>query len=164
MFGGRIVPNLNSLGGQIIGSTDKAPQRIYNYIGGVQFKNNSVEKKCKPFARALFGVSRQSSLYPDSSDARIRSLYFPNGGNKIKGSGFTMAFGSGLDIRVSRRFDLRVIQFDYNPVYLKSKTITVSDPANFVVSATTDIGVYRKGDPYFRKQNNYRIGFEIVFH
>ncbi|MGI8555914.1 MAG: hypothetical protein ACR2LT_06115 [Pyrinomonadaceae bacterium] len=28
----------------------------------------------------------------------------------------TGIFGGGLDIRVSRRIDVRVIQFDYNPV------------------------------------------------
>lgn len=155
LFGGRESPNLGS-SPQLIAYSDKAPQSSYSYMGGLRVKDNNIEKKFKPFAYALFGISQLSSSYPGNADERVRKLYFPDGGNKIRISGFSMAFGGGLDISVSKHIDIRPIQFDYNLVSLKEKGITRSDPDNYVTKAILGIGGY--------KLNNFRLGAGIVVH
>lgn len=70
---------------------------IQNFLGGVQFKNNSETARFKPFAHLLAGVAR-TKIVPLGRD-----------------TGLAGAFGGGLDIRGSRHFDLRVLQLDYNP-------------------------------------------------
>ena len=39
-------------------------------------------------------------------------------GNRFSDTGFAMAFGGGVDVKVSKRFAFRVIQFDYVPTHL----------------------------------------------
>ena len=68
---------------------------IYNYLGGVQLKNNSREARFKPFAHGLAG------------GARI-------GAGGFSSNGFSAVLGAGLDARVGSRVDVRVIQADYN--------------------------------------------------
>ena len=68
---------------------------IYNYLGGVQLKNNSREARFKPFVHALAG------------GARI-------GGGGFSSNGFSAVLGTGLDVRAGRRVDVRGIQADYN--------------------------------------------------
>ena len=68
---------------------------VYNYVGGVQLKNNARGARFKPFVHALAG------------GARI-------GGGGFSSNGFSAIAGAGLDVRVGRRVDVRVIQADYN--------------------------------------------------
>jgi hypothetical protein len=53
-----------------------------------------------------------------------------------------------VDVRVSKRIDIRVFQFDYNPTYYKDVEFPELD------------GLVIDG----RLQNNYRFGFGIVIH
>jgi hypothetical protein len=68
---------------------------IYNFLGGVQLKNNSREARFKPFVHVLMG------------GARI-------GGGGFSSNGFSAVVGGGLDVRAGRRADIRVMQADYN--------------------------------------------------
>lgn len=156
-------------------------QKHYNYLGGIQIKNNSPEKKIKPFAHALAGVSKQSVKLKDivntgdTFDVKNRDFAI-YGTDKLTNIGFAMEFGGGLDIRLNKRLDIRVIQFDYNPVRIKNQQIlafkkpitdinipnnpvfqNTADP-NFTQYSTADINIRN------RWQNNIRIGFGIVFH
>jgi hypothetical protein len=92
------------------GVTGKAT--IQNFLGGVQFKDNSKDKKFKPFAHVLAGVARVSANINDSSGSLGSS------GAQVfseSNTGFAMVFGGGVDIRAGKRVDVRVIQLDYNP-------------------------------------------------
>jgi opacity protein-like surface antigen len=69
----------------------------YTYLGGLQVKDNSSEgSMIKPFGHVLLGTQRW--------DGDI--------------SGFSMAIGGGVDVKVSDRFSVRAIQYDYNPVWV----------------------------------------------
>lgn len=159
----------------------RVSQQNYNYLGGIQIKNNSKEKRVKPFAHVLAGVSKQTVKLKDFTDSgdsfdsnsRARRIY---GTDKISNTGFTMQFGGGLDIRLSKRLDLRVIQFDYNPVRIKEQQILafqqpitgVNIPNNltFLNTASPDFTQYSPFDIKVRSrwQNNFRIGIGVVFH
>lgn len=110
--------------------------RLFNFLGGVQIKDNSSEKTFKPFAHALAGVAHGRNR------VNIRQVgcvaIFPSPcpvEETISETGFGAAFGGGIDIRANDRIDIRVIQLDYNPTRLFDST-----------------------------QHNFRIGVGIVFH
>jgi opacity protein-like surface antigen len=145
----------------------KASQRDYKYLGGLQFKDNSTENRIKPFARALFGSARQTTNFPNIDQQRANLI----GGRTIKTNSFSMAYGGGLDIRVSKRIDIRVIQFDYNPTFIKEKTLVALGASvdttlvnlsggngSSVVTTLQDVRVPK------HTEHNFRIGFGIVFH
>ena len=110
---------------------------VTNVLAGVQVKDNSTETRFKPFGYALAGVAHNRSSYRNFN---CTSGNCPANGPALfefrsSDTGFAAALGGGLDIKLSRRFDLRAIQVDYNPIYSNS-----------------------------RMDNNFRIGVGIVFH
>ena len=108
--------------------------RLYNFLGGVQIKNNSSDATFKPFAHALVGAAHGRNRV-SVSDAGCVAI-FPDPCNFTEtDTGFAGAFGGGIDIRASDRIDIRVIQIDYNPTRLFDST-----------------------------QHNFRIGVGIVIH
>jgi len=110
--------------------------RIYNFLGGVQVKDNSSESKFKPFAHALVGAAHARNRVNFSADVCIAISPSPCPPDFTETeTGFAGAFGGGIDIRASNRVDIRVIQFDYNPTRLFDRT-----------------------------QHNFRVGVGIVFH
>lgn len=80
---------------------------LYNFLGGVQLKDNARAAHVKPFAHALAGAAH----------AR-----FGAGGFSESETGFAAALGGGLDLRVSERVDVRAVQFDWNPTRLGDST------------------------------------------
>ena len=113
--------------------------RLHNFLGGVQFKDNSrdASKVVKPFAHLLVGGAR---IAADLSD-------FDDEFEDVSDTGFAAAVGGGLDIRVHDRVDIRAFQFDWNPTRFSSDV----ESGGIVTSQT-------------RTQHNFRIGVGIVFH
>jgi Outer membrane protein beta-barrel domain len=95
---------------------------LHTLTGGVEVKDNAPETKIKPFAHGLVGFT----------NARANVTGFS--GLSDSQTGFSAILGGGLDFRVSPRFDVRAIQFDYNPTRLGGTT-----------------------------QNNFRFGVGVVF-
>jgi opacity protein-like surface antigen len=111
-------------------------ERMWNFLGGVQIKDNSKEKTVKPFGHVLAGIARQDVRFSSPSFATTFDINDTN---------FAMKFGAGIDIRVHPRVDLRVIEFNYNPIFRGD--ITFDDE---VFSGRT--------------QHNFTIGFGIAIH
>lgn len=108
---------------------------LYNFLLGAQVKDNSTESFFKPFGHALAGVAFSRDRFKPSPNVCIAIALNPCSAPLSSNNGFAAALGGGLDIRTSKRIDVRAIQIDYNP----SKT-----------GATT--------------QDNLRIGVGIVIH
>jgi len=98
----------------------------YFLLGGVQFKAGNGQR-VQPFAHALFGASLFRGF---TSDIR------PSGNVYTfdDATSLALAFGGGLDVRVNKRIDLRLIQADYTPTFFGSG-----------------------------RQNNFRISVGIIF-
>lgn len=94
---------------------------IYNVLGGVQIKNNSRDRKIKPFAHALVGVGITRAKLNDSFCQETFGTSCPAEFRDSESS-LSMAFGGGLDVRVSRRFSIRAFQVDYNPMRKNGET------------------------------------------
>jgi opacity protein-like surface antigen len=119
----------------LAGSNVEVDSRLFNFLGGVQIKDNSSEGTFKPFAHALAGVAHARNSVDFNDVACIAIVPSPCSPFTESETGFAAAFGGGLDIRASDRISIRAIQVDYNPTRLFDST-----------------------------QHNFRIGVGIVFH
>ena len=110
---------------------------LYNFLGGVQFKDNESRSRFKPFAHALIGVAHGRHAIRDCEGIDgVTSLSVPCVAEpRVSDTGLAAALGGGLDIRLNKRLDFRAIQVDYNPTQLLNTT-----------------------------QHNIRIGVGIVIH
>jgi opacity protein-like surface antigen len=111
-------------------------ERLYNFLGGVQFKDNRKESRFKPFGHVLAGAAHQSirlttPVVADNFD--------------LDDTSFAMKFGGGLDYRVHPRVDLRLIEFNYNPIFHGDETF---------------MGETFRGTT----QHNFTIGFGVAIH
>jgi len=110
--------------------------RLYNFLGGVQIKDNSSDKTFKPFAHALVGAAHARNRVDFDPFGCVAIVPSPCPDDFTESeTGFAGAFGGGLDIRANDKVDIRVFQIDYNPTRLFDST-----------------------------QHNFRIGVGIVIH
>jgi opacity protein-like surface antigen len=123
---------------------DETSIRLHNILGGIQIKDNSPEGTFKPFGHALVGVGITSA---DLSE-------FDNRLSDFDDAGFAAAIGGGIDVRLSDRVDVRVIQVDYNPMRF--------DFTDFGTVGLPGTPTFRGNDK--RTLHNFRIGIGIVFH
>jgi hypothetical protein len=119
-----------------IASAADIDSQIYNFLGGVQLKDNSTDVTFKPFAHALVGLGHVRAKVNFSNDFCIAISPSPCPVDSTESeNGFAGAFGGGIDIRASDKIDIRVIQIDYNPMRVSGTTL-----------------------------HNFRFGVGIVFH
>jgi len=128
---------------------------LQNFLGGIQIKNNSEDGPTfKPFGHALFGVA----VHKVDVDSPDLPAVFGISDFHTNETSFSMAFGGGLDIKLNKRFDLRVVQIDWN-------IINRGDQQTGIVLAPTPNQTV--GSPFFipgTRQDNLRIGIGIVIH
>lgn len=109
-----------------VGSTLAADQnqQRYNFLGGVQIKDNASQKRLKPFGHALIGASTNRFATGNLRCVSGNCQVFPQGSTNFSftQTRFTLAVGGGLDVKINEKFDLRAIQVDYNPVFFSGYT------------------------------------------
>jgi hypothetical protein len=123
-------------------------ERLYNFLGGVQVKNNSKEKRIKPFAHALVGMARYTNRQQQTLDL------FPQFNFTIQDRETSLALklGGGLDIRAGKNIDIRVIEIGYNPVFAGDRhPQSISGPFTSVTFAG-------------KTAHNFTVGVGIVIH
>ncbi len=86
---------------------------LYNITAGPQLRFPS-SSKFTPFAHALAGIAR-----------RNLTETFTDGTTNFtdQSTSFTMNLGGGVDYKLNDHFAWRIGQFDYNPIFLRSRTI-----------------------------------------
>jgi opacity protein-like surface antigen len=89
---------------------------VYNFLGGVQIKDNNKEARFKPFAHALIGAAwaRNEVTVPPIICVQVFPSPCPSSFNESD-TGLAGVIGGGIDIRAGKHFDIRAIQVDYNP-------------------------------------------------
>ena len=123
-------------------------ERLWNFLGGVQIKNNSKSARIKPVAHALAGFARYTNHQQQTLDL------FPQFNFTLEDqvTSFAMKLGGGLDIRAGKRIDIRLIEVDYNPVFAGDR-----NPKSIAGPFTT---VKFTG----QTSHNFTIGAGIVIH
>jgi opacity protein-like surface antigen len=142
----RFVDVFQTPGGNVTFTLDTS-EHIYNFLGGMQVKNNSKEARFKPFGHVLAGAAVYRSRIRQSVDV------FPDFNFLIEDpvTSFAMKVGGGVDLRVSKKLDLRLIEFDYNPIFAGDRKFkTIEGPLAFTSTGKT--------------AQNFTIGVGIVFH
>ncbi len=115
----------------------------YNFLAGPQIRFIN-DTRWTPFARALAGVSYSRSRYG------ARSATAPFTTFDDSSTDFALAFGGGVDYRISPRVSYRIIQGDYNPVFRRDRTVVASDGTTISITGKTE--------------NNLRFSTGILLH
>lgn len=87
--------------------------KLTQFMGGIKIQDNATETKVRPFVQALVGVGRV--------EVDTTGPGFPAGFGASE-TGFAAAVGGGLDIRVHRNVDFRLVKIEYNPVRIEGET------------------------------------------
>jgi opacity protein-like surface antigen len=128
---------------------------VQNFLGGIQVKNNSTDGPWfKPFGHALFGVANQKL---DVDSPQLPALFGINDFH-VNETSFAMAFGGGIDIKLTNRIDIRAVQIDWN-------IIRRGDQQLGIVLVPTPLQTV--GSPFVlpgTRQDNLRLGVGIVIH
>ena len=124
--------------------TNKITGRIYNFLAGVQIKNNSKAARFKPFAHALAGFARQTSHDVQTSTAGFNFTL------DDRVTSFSMKLGGGVDVRLNRHIDLRLVEVNYNPIFARDRD----------VSGNADFQLRLAG----KTAHNFTIGFGVAIH
>jgi hypothetical protein len=95
-----------------------AKTSLYNFLGGIQVKDNRNSGRFKPFAHALVGAGHVRSKLSNftCTPANLCPPTFGLPDDTFSETGLAGAFGGGLDIRLTNRVQIRAIQIDYNPI------------------------------------------------
>ena len=127
--------------------TIRTRERLHQFLFGVQVKDNGMHARWKPFAHAMAGAARYTNRQSQDIDLFPEFNFLADD----RETSFALKLGGGLDVRLSRRLDLRVIEFDYNPIFAGDRGFkTVSGPFTLDVTGRT--------------AHNYTIGFGIAIH
>jgi opacity protein-like surface antigen len=128
---------------------------LQNFLGGIQIKNNTEDgPTLKPFGHALFGIAVQKV---DVDSPQLPAVFGISDFHTNETS-FAMAFGGGLDIKLNKRFDLRIVQIDWNIINRgdqQTGIVLVPTPNQTVGSPFVILGT---------RQDNLRLGIGIVIH
>jgi hypothetical protein len=101
----------------------KTNNSLYNFLGGVQVKDNAKSGRFKPFAHALVGAGHVRTKVSDftcSPTTPCAAVVVPD--ETFSETGFAGAFGGGIDIRLNDKVQIRAFQVDYNPVRIEGST------------------------------------------
>ena len=89
----------------------KTSQNVYQYMGGIQIKDNQKDgPKFRPWAHILLGIADQHFSIDQTSPTNVRIF-------DVNSTDWAMKFGGGLDWEVHKNVDVRLIQFDWNPIF-----------------------------------------------
>jgi len=114
-FSGHYNNRSDSIGGE----TTQSKFSLYNITAGPQFRFPG-SGRLTPFAHVLAGVARRNLTETFTSTATS---------NIDHTTSFAMNLGGGVDYRLNNRFAWRLFQLDYNPIFLRSRTVdTVTFP------------------------------------
>jgi opacity protein-like surface antigen len=83
--------------------------KLFNFLGGpeIKFRNHT---RFTPLVYGLFGLAHTTATFSTSGTALNLNLLTTE-------TGFSMAYGGGVEVRISRRFSVRT-SVDFNPKWV----------------------------------------------
>jgi opacity protein-like surface antigen len=81
--------------------------KLFSFLAGPEVKLGNTGWRFAPFTHALFGIAHTTATFKTSGSA-------VNLSQTLTETGFSMAVGGGLDVRLTRRFSVRT-SLDFNP-------------------------------------------------
>ena len=123
--------------------TNTIHDRTLMALAGLELADNAATR-WRPFAHLLAGVARQTSRDVQTSTGPF------NFELRDAVTSFAMKFGGGIDLPLSSRLDVRVLEVDYSPVFARSRHVPGNADFDQSVSG--------------RRANNVTFGFGLVLH
>lgn len=131
------------------GGQDNRHTDTYYFLGGPSFKF-SPRTKVQTFVRVMAGAAhtrfKASQEFTGSGGSITNSF-------EVGSTDFAASAGGGFDVRVGERTKLRVIQFDYAPVFLRDRTVQVLGSSGVIQPSTLE----------GQRQDNFRFSFGVTF-
>lgn len=118
----------------------------YSYLFGPVFSAHS--NRFTPYVHTLFGVNRTSLHSTNNLSDGTTTISLP----EVTDSAFAMALGGGIDYNVTKRFGLRLGQFDY---------LYTGHDLNAIGNNLLGPGTFTGLDTH---QNNFRFATGVVFN
>ncbi len=136
-----VDPDSSGIGINTINFTETT----YNFLVGVQVKDNGKSARFKPFAHVLVGAAYQTATSTNANPL----LPGGNFNTSDKVTSFAKKVGGGIDVRVHRNIDIRLVEVDYNPIFAGDRSVSGA-PFSIVETGRT--------------ANNFTVGSGIVIH
>jgi hypothetical protein len=95
-------------------TTGQSKTSLYNITGGPQFRFLNA-RKFTPFVQGLAGIARRNL-----SETFIATSYSDNP------TSFALNLGGGVDYKINGRFAWRLMQFDYNPIFVRARIVNAT--------------------------------------
>jgi opacity protein-like surface antigen len=158
----------------VVASIPRPEFSVRNFLVGVQVKDNLKEgPRARPFGYLLLGASRQRlrlrdvTIFTDlNRDGVIESFIINNvnrDDDRFRRTSFALALGTGFDIRLTDRFSIRPIKFDYFPTFVRTPILIFNPPTLPLNPASRFTLVFADLDNDRKARNNFRIGAGVVF-
>ncbi|HVW12289.1 MAG TPA: hypothetical protein VHB54_00610 [Mucilaginibacter sp.] len=149
----------------IPGYTDHAKQTYLSFLAGAEYKDFKSAHKLNPFGQLMIGLGMEDASYKLISNSH--SLIYQTQTLKVNAMAFSIDAGAGLDLKLNKNLDLRIIQIDFVPTFPGKKQILrfgdlrgpfpgssfPNDQLYALQSVTSNSGF----------QANFRFGTGIVF-
>jgi hypothetical protein len=154
----------------VLGNIDETRFRLTHYLVGIQVKDNDENgPRARPFGNFLAGVATQrlrlrnlTFIGDFDRDGDFESLFFSGDGSRFRRNSFALAIGGGIDIRLTDRFSVRVLKFDYLPIFSRRNVLFLDLPT--LLDPDFNLFFVDRDDDDRRIQHNFRVGIGAVFH
>ncbi|MGZ3944206.1 MAG: outer membrane beta-barrel protein [Mucilaginibacter sp.] len=148
------------------GFTNRVKQSYYTFMAGVEYKDFKSAHKLNPFGQVLIGVGFENAS-TNLASSSTHALIYQAETLKINATAFSIDAGAGLDLKLNKNFDIRIIQVDFMPTLpgkkLIQKTGDARGPFPGTPFPTEQLYVDQDVSSVNKFQANLRFGAGVVF-
>ena len=142
----------------------KLRQTSLTAVAGVELRRPHEAGRLSPFVRVQAGIARVTAGGSGIDQQRANI----NGGRNFSATSFAGNIGAGLDLRIGRNIDLRLIQADYRYVAAASRhMLSIGDSVDSLVasfSGGSTVTSLQSADARVSARHDFVLGAGIVVH
>lgn len=145
--------------------SDHTKQTYLSVLVGVEYKDFKSAHKLNPFGHLMVGAGFENA----SSDLSntTHAIIYNSQKLKVNSMAFTIDAGAGLDLKLNRNFELRIIQVDFLPAFPGKNNIQkqgdLRGPFSGTPFPTEQFYVEQNVSTWNKFQANFRFGTGVVF-
>jgi len=148
------------------GFTNQTKQSYYTFMAGMEYKDFKSAHKLNPFGQVLIGVGFENAS-TNLTSSPTHALIYQAETLKVNATMLSIDAGAGLDLKLNKNFDLRIIQVDFVPTLPGKKQIQktgdLRGPFPGTSFPTEQLYVDQDVSSVNKFQANFRFGAGVVF-
>lgn len=102
-------------------SIQHTKQNYLSFMAGAEYKDFKSAHKLNPFGQLMIGVGFEGASYDLHNTTH--ALIYQSQNYKANVTAFTVDAGAGLDLKLNKNFDLRIVEVDFVPTFPAKKYI-----------------------------------------